>query len=117
MRLFYDDALQASLMARDFGVKFIRNDDCRKEISWRDYNGVARNVMGFEHLPLYVHEDSYSIFEPQVCDVIKICHDIRLVVGIRNNWIETDDSDYEISGLQRILERNNTAFFTPKQEK
>lgn len=110
MKLYYDDPLHAAIMARDFGVTYARPDDCRMTMQWADYHSDAKNVSDFEeHDKLYIHPDSYSIFEPQEGDMVYTKNDSGSESVC---WVYGDTEK-----LQReIIQRNGKAFFMPKEQ-
>lgn len=110
-KMYYTDPLKAAWMAREFGVKL--QDVHGKTIS--ELDSIQRYCnYGFT---LYIHPDSYSIFEPVEGDKDE------------DGWIfdwDTDDNgrvawwsrgtEYVLPTYKQIARRNNTAFFMPEVE-
>ncbi len=125
MKLFYTDALASAYMAREFGVKYIfSNPDLDglfepaefpnnmvddDGVMWHDIDDDAYDM----YEKLYIHPDSYHIFELMVGDVIA---NGRHVVKLENDglgnagFVEFTEQRYE------IIQRGGKPFFTPKSE-
>jgi len=74
MKLYYDDALKAAWMAREFDVDIYVPEHRWFKDEWH-YSAIGlchelieEDKMNGRHLRYYVHPDSLPIFEPQVGD-------------------------------------------------
>ena len=127
-KLYYTDPLASAYMAREFGVKFINYDNGDREYGFDDiidspiglYDNVDAMVVyphPRDHYKLYIHPDSYHIFESMAGDVFRttradaisvefIMSDIRAIEF--KNFIKTQGA--------KIIQRDNKPFFWPEEE-
>ncbi len=134
-KLYYTDLLAAAYMVREFGVRFVPNirgysspasvdltirGEDNQSISWLMVDGELdgwNNKIGEAIKPnekIYIHPDSYHIFEPQVGDEGKDSAG-RLCRFIPNKWICWSRSGEPVYPM-RIIQRNNKPFFMPEGE-
>jgi len=129
MSKYYDDALQAAFMAREFGVKynFINKKSGYTFCISQTQKGLTGEHVMFdeylrmigatqEHCPFYIHEDSLPIFEPQLGDwgrgkAGQMC----FYVDDELKWYEPQDGVY-IETADIITRRPKLHFFTPESE-
>ena len=139
MTKYYDDALQAAYMAREFGVKWSSvGDDTYMKI----YMRLSRELnftMSIHHDETkdfaIVHPDSYHIFEPQVGDLVIERGNIREHDRIgtvsritKDKQLSAvadyhDDEDYKGTLVHmifhkkaEIIQRDGKPFFTPMEK-
>ena len=108
-KLYYTDPLAAAYMAREFGVNIIDadGDSCNHEsIDWAMF--IA---MDFDQL--YIHPDSYHIFEPQVGDLVTHEYYCPECSESLTTWGEAFSQQLD-SGEYKIIQRNNKPFFWPE---
>ena len=140
-------------MARDFGVKYqveffegyVDIDGVYGEIEITnevvDYNpiiyAIEGEIGGMDECKLYIHPDSYHIFDPQVGDLVVKAGNIRLLDKIgtighitkdKQVYLEADYHDdggahegslvhITASSKVKIIQRNNKPFFWPMEDK
>ena len=118
-KLYYTDPLAAAYMAREFGIRL------EGDIKW--YNcadWASKSLADDRNNEIYIHPDSYHIFEPKMGDIVEWD---GLMFGIVIGKDESDDtigvqhgeSDvYTIPSEELgIIQRNNKPFFNPQKEK
>ena len=90
-KLYYDDALIAAYMMREFGVIY------------NNYDNIDEILSDFQHKSdidkMYIYPDSLDVFNPTADDLM------RRDVGMDG---EEYDSEYD------IIQRNGKQFFMPK---
>ena len=139
-KLYYDDALAAAYMAREFGIKSQYYDQEAQEFKDERIRTIYESIP-YNNQKFYIHPDSYSVFEPIVGDLITSRHKYEL--DKRNNefpcdfLVEKTDELFPITSLsqfiltkdniedafeyygwegQKIIQRNGKLFFTPLRE-
>lgn len=140
LKLYYTDHLKAAWMAREFGVFILtgsqhcqhfehtpRTDgSCgydRKCVNWVDEH-TKDEILILDDLSdkdkLYIHPDSYHIFEPQVGDVYIATYKADAGNGdfIEEEIIEKLPFEKRLKWSYdiKILQRDNKAFFEPETE-
>lgn len=134
-KLYYTDPLAAAYMAREFGVEFIPNvrgyshavidltlrGDNNEIVAWLmvdgELDGWNRRI-GEALKPgekIYIHPDSYDIFEPKVGDLYT---DSNLLPSGLYGSVVTE-TDYATHAFKedfdgRIIQRDNKPFFWPE---
>jgi len=133
MKLYYDDALQAAWMTREFNVKITAPvatgsgglEQSKQRIPawvWGRYiENQARSRNGFKY---YIHPDnSYDIFKPQVGDLIKGCdsknyilrHMFYTIYSLNGIYEDENNQETKLDGnIKEIIQRNGKPFFNPK---
>ena len=106
-KLYYTDPLKAAWMTREFGVKvqmliYLDDGTCLSDVL--SIPSILDFYMRMPTIKLYIHPDSYGIFEPQKRD---------RVVG-RMLW--RYDKGYYLDKDSKIIQRDDKAFFMPTKE-
>jgi len=128
-KLYYDDALAAAYMAREFGIKSQYYDQEAQEFKDERIRTIYESIP-YNNQKFYIHPDSYSVFEPMVGDLISwtIGHtkyDKEVIVkSVESNGRHDLDffaslfekPEYKYLGV-KIIQRNNKPFFTPLEVK
>ena len=106
-KLYYTDPLASAYMAREFGVELINEDG---------HKYYVRNIITMHNLgKLYIHPDSYHIFEPQVGDVFSTTRaDATSVEFVMSDIRATEFKHLIITQGAKIIQRNNKPFFWPE---
>jgi len=109
---YYDDALQAAWMAREFGVRITTENGL-------DVANVAVGMASrlndsfvYHDPPYHIHPDSLRLFEPIEGDLVtswSFPDGIRSKSGIQKSLIS---KGREV----KIIQRNGKAFFMPEEE-
>ena len=114
-------------MAREFGVRF--NSEVKTDISqgFTSQSGHGERFYYYsisygraeidKNTKFYIHPDSYSIFEAVQFDIGLSNKDIPYNFD-DGEWLNTCDErpdDFE-NEVVELIQRNNTAFFMPKEE-
>ena len=124
-KLYYKDPLAAAYMAREFGVKI-------QFATWwtDDFDDIISEYNEGEIFPskLYIHPDSYHIFEPHVGDVasyyfgkqrdiyhgVLIKKDDKVFATTFHGHQKEIGTFWEVSReIEKIIQRNNKPFFIP----
>lgn len=116
--MYYDDALIAAYMQREFGVKLRAISSAGYIMGMINFEKVA---VGEDYGETYhIHPDSLSVFEPMENDLVEfdgICSGFVIAVLDETVGIQNDDVVYEIEKEDCvIIQRNGKPFFMPKQD-
>ena len=128
MSKYYDDALQAAYMCKEFGIKYENNAGYIKKgepFSIIKFLGLYPEQGGFGlqiardiRCRYYIHEDSLPIFEPMVGD-ITTQDGLKEVGAIVDGVVYDANYDgciiYKFDAW-KIIQRDNKAFFTPMEQ-
>lgn len=110
MKKFYTDPLAAAYMHREFDVDYALSDPFNTEVM--NYASLEDRIKRDCCKPVYIHPDSYHIFEPQVGD---------MVIASDSTWCAITVCDHGYADMAKrkeykIIQRNNKPFFWPEQE-
>lgn len=125
-RMYYTDPLKAAWMAREFGVKYHDTLISPVELTVPDLMDEIRDnlVDGTAFDNLYIHPDSYSVFEPQEGDVVTVSNLVATIGSISDKttiWGKMVSgkgvrASFYDSAIDNTIQRNNKAFFMPEVE-
>lgn len=135
-KMYYDCALKAAYMVKNFGVKFI----CGEPYSPKEYDDYEKLLLRYTEIEngrgycspntvyfdfsweskIYVHPESRHIFEPQEFDLCEReqggtvwlmdeNRELSLGTEYQSRW-------YEFTDKYKIIQRNNRPFITPEIE-
>lgn len=124
MKKFYDDPLAAAIMARDFGVEILVENE-----KYQPDNGESpvKFTRGWRDILDYwiggeINPDSYHILEPKDGDLISIEgpdaeyvyeKDGKMYVMCYENM---HSQEYHVSTSNNVIQRDGKPFFTPSEE-
>lgn len=119
-RLYYDDLIAGTYMAREFGVEYTLAE-YEEPVCKIRFDSSIQNIGIQGPTVLYVHPDSYSIFEPMVGDKDEDgwAYNDKIEAWERLSYV---DEDYgEIWNARdpkdcQTARRNNSPFFWPKKD-
>ena len=141
-KLYYTDPLAAAYMAREFGVKFTTTQKQRvKRGVPARYTHIKKKVelsnpwsiacSSYKNKKLFIHPDSYYIFEAQLDD-IEQATDCVINPEMCINKVVEDEVPHKMypysvihqtpanlmlkEGVGQIIQRNNKPFFWPESE-
>lgn len=121
MRYFYRDPLHAAVMAQDFGMKFILEQD-GKIYGMPDAGFICHEFMQgkLEGAKFYLTEDSLHLLQPQVGDrwinSQKVCYLVS-AAWYGKYQLKRMTSSYERSGVMpKIIQRQGNPFYWPELE-
>jgi len=131
VRYYYNDALKAAWMAREFGVKFQWPSGDKLYDYGSDWRNFTANF-------LYIHPDSLHILEPQVGDLWRVIAknsgradtdrnppDVIYHITDTHFWRVGKELSPKLGGegklrarykFCKIIQRNGAAFFMPEVE-
>ena len=119
--MYYDDALQAAWMAREFGVKFKSGFALNEKIEDRF---ILEDIDAKQKYKLIVHPDSLAIFGIQRDDLVQwtvykgkgVFHERTYTENAHDELIKALNSgDKSVSDI-KIIQRQGKHFFIPKKD-
>ena len=123
-KLYYDDALAAAYMAREFGIKSQYYDQEAQEFKDERIRTIYESIP-YNNQKFYIHPNSCSVFEPMVGDLVTNIGNVGWMV----NGFEVHDNithlvHHTANGKMFtrmseavIIQRNSKPFFTPLEVK